>query len=46
MKLKEELNKNNQHLLDRTQIGFQEGLGCELNILRLMESIKTIKEEK
>ena len=46
LRLKEELNKNGQFLLDRSQTGFREGLGCEVNILRLIESLRNMRDNK
>ena len=40
-KLTEDLNKNGKWKLNPSQIGFRAGMGCELNILRITERIKS-----
>ena len=30
--------------LERNQIGFRYGLGCEVNIMRLVESLRTLRD--
>ena len=40
MRLNNELNKNNKYLLNKKQIGFRRGLGCEMNILRMTENLR------
>ena len=36
----EELNANGQWKLNMSQTGFRKGMGCELNILRITETIR------
>ena len=42
--MKEELYKGENYLLDRSQTGFREGLGCEVNILRLLDTIRCLRD--
>ena len=44
--MKREEKENNIKKLNINQIGFQEGLGCEINILKLIQKIKYWKTEK
>ena len=39
-RLKKDLNPGGKFRLSQDQIGFREGMGCELNILRLAETLK------
>ena len=46
-RLNEELRKNGNFILNNNQIGFRAGLGCEINILRLVEELRIkIKKRK
>ena len=46
MKLNQELaDKDGKYRLDRNQLGFRYGLGCEINILRLFETLKCMRKE-
>ena len=33
-------------MLERTQTGFRQGLGCEVNILRLVETLRYMRDNK
>ena len=44
LRLKTELQKPEGYLLDRSQTGFREGLGCEVNILRLLDTIRCLRD--
>ena len=39
-KLGEELNENGKWKLNMSQTGFRQGMGCELNILRITETLR------
>ena len=39
-RITEEINKDNEYLLNTSQTGFRKKMGCELNILRLTETIQ------
>ena len=39
-RLNKNLNKRKEFRLGKEQIGFRNGLGCEINIMKLVESIK------
>ena len=43
-KLNKSLNKKNGFRLEREQVGFRNGLGCEVNIIKLIESIRFKKQ--
>ena len=46
MKLNEELkNESGEFRLEKDQIGFRYGLGCEVNIMRLIESLRCLREK-
>jgi hypothetical protein len=39
-RLKKEIYPKNKELLNPCQTGFKEGLGCEVNILRIVENLQ------
>ena len=39
-RLKEDLNETGHFKLNNKQVGFRAGLGCELNLLRIVETIR------
>ena len=45
-KLNQNLNKHKEFRLEKEQIGFRNGLGCEVNIMKLIESIKEKMEQR
>ena len=46
MRLNKELtDEEGRYRLDKNQIGFRYGLGCEVNIMRLMESLRSMKKQ-
>ena len=46
MKLNEELkNEKGEYRLEKDQIGFRQGLGCEVNVLRLLESLRCLRDK-
>jgi hypothetical protein len=38
-RLKKEIYPKNKELINPCQTGFKEGLGCEVNILRIVENL-------
>ena len=43
-RLKKELNQQGGYRLDRIQTGFRAGLGCEVNILRLIDTLRCLRD--
>ena len=45
-RIKKQLAENQSHKINITQLGFQQGIGCEVGLLRYKELLTNLKKTK